>query len=160
MAQQGSNTHDPQTRRRARERAVQFLFGLDFTLYEWESAIEDFWAENPSKPGVRQYADYLIEGVIDHREALDTEIAASLDNWNPDRVGRIERNIIRIALFEIRYGLNMPPNVAINEAIEVAKRYGADEAPRFVNGVLDRLRKGRGAQTSEKDEDELGMDAP
>jgi N utilization substance protein B len=128
-------------RRRARERALQFLFGLDFTLYEWQEALEDFWTVNPAGPGVRQYARKLICGVKDHQEALDEEIRGALENWTPSRLGYVERNVLRIGLFEMRHVQDVPQNVAINEAVEVAKTYGTDEAPRFINGVLDRLKE-------------------
>ncbi|GMU93966.1 MAG: hypothetical protein AMXMBFR4_30240 [Candidatus Hydrogenedentota bacterium] len=130
----------PEIRRRARERAMQFLFGIDFTSYEWRDAIERFWRDNPSKNSVRSYADSLIQGVMDHRAELDERISSALDKWAPDRVGRVERNVLRIALFEMCYKGDVPRAVAINEAIEVAKQYGADDAGRFVNGVLDRIK--------------------
>lgn len=135
----------PQVRRRARERAVQFLFGLDFTNYEWDSAITDFWAVNPSRPSVREYAEELVRGVITRREDLDQAIASAVEHWAPERVGCLERNVLRIALYEMRYAPDVPQNVAINEAVEVAKRYGSDDAPRFVNGVLDRLKEDGGS---------------
>ncbi|MCC6698608.1 MAG: transcription antitermination factor NusB [Candidatus Hydrogenedentes bacterium] len=131
----------PKMRRSARERAVQFLFGLDFTEYNWHDAIEDFWHVNQSRPGVKDYAETLIGGVIEHRPKLDELIAANLDKWTPDRVGRVERNVMRVALFEILYRPDVPRAVAINEAIEVAKRYGADDSARFINGVLDRIKE-------------------
>jgi transcription antitermination protein NusB len=128
-------------RRRARERAMQFLFGLEFTAYDWRESLESFWVNSPSKAGVKAYADALIEGVMERREELDAMIAEAAENWAADRIGRIERNVIRVALFEIRHGQDVPPNVAINEALEVAKLYGADDSPRFVNGILDRLKQ-------------------
>lgn len=133
-------------RRRARERAVQYLFGLEFTGHDWRSSLDGFWETNPARPGVKKYARELIEGVHANLDALDEAIAAALQHWTPDRVGRIERSILRIALYEMRYAEDVPLNVAINEAIEVAKRYGGEDAPRFVNGVLDRL-KNRDANT-------------
>jgi len=129
-------------RRRARECALQFLFGLDFTGYAWEDAVEGFWSLAPSRQGVRQYAQSLITGVCTNREALDADIDDAVQKWSPDRVGRIERNILRIALYEMRHAKDVPTTVAINEAIELAKMYAVDEAPRFINGVLDRLREG------------------
>lgn len=131
----------PNVRRRARERAVQFLFGLDFTCYDWREAIEDFWRVNPSRPGVRDYAEKLIAGVIDQRGDLDELIAGSLESWSPDRIGRVERNVLRVALWEMRNAGDVPRAVAINEAIEVAKRFGTDDAPRFINGILDRIKE-------------------
>lgn len=135
-------TANPQMRRRARERAVQFLFGLDFTRYDWQTAIEDFWAANPVRPTVKHYAEMLIEGVMTHREEIDRAIAEAVEHWTPERVGRIERNVLRIAVFEMRHRPDVPRTVAISEAIEVAKRYGAEDAPRFINGVLDRIGNG------------------
>ncbi|GMW00608.1 MAG: hypothetical protein AMXMBFR84_17450 [Candidatus Hydrogenedentota bacterium] len=132
-------TINPKQRRIARERALQFLFGLDFTAYEWLAAIDAFWRENPSKPSVREYAETLIRGVFEYRVELDTAIDSALTGWTPERVARVERNILRVALYEIRHVAGMPTKVAINEAVEVAKRFGADDAPRFVNAVLDRL---------------------
>jgi N utilization substance protein B len=129
-------------RHRARERALQFLFGLDFTGYDWKDALEGFWRSKPTRPSVERYADRLIKGVCEERESLDQSITEALMNWSPDRVGRVEWNILRIALYEMRNREDVPPSVAINEAIEVAKTFGADESPRFINGVLDRLRRG------------------
>jgi len=132
---------DPRIRRKARERALQFLFGLDFTHNPWESAAAIFWEIEPTRPSVRHYAMTLIRGVCEQRELLDEAIAAALQHWSPERVGHVERNIIRIALYEMRNAEDVPPAVAINEAIELAKAFGADDAPRFVNGILDRLRQ-------------------
>ena len=136
------------SRRSGRECAVQFLYGLDFTEYDWESALDDFWASMAWVPDdcaavsedARAYALQLIEGIMQHRDALDAEITGALANWVPERVGRIERNILRVALFELRHAPDVPEKVAMNEAIEIAKRFGNDEAPRFINGVLDRLK--------------------
>ena len=135
-------------RRSARECAVQFLYGLDFTEYDWESALDDFWASMTGAPDdcaavgseARAYAAKLIEGIMQHRAALDTEITGALANWAPERVGRIERNILRVALFELRHASDVPQKAVINEAIEIAKRFGNNEAPRFINGGLDRLK--------------------
>ncbi len=129
----------PKIRRAARERALQFLFGLDFTAYDWESVLDAFWLDNPSKPQVTEYAGMLIKGVMTRREELDEAIIGAIENWNPERVGKIERNVLRLALFEARHCDDVPPKVAVNEAIEITKRFGSEEAPRFINGVLDRL---------------------
>jgi len=132
---------NPRARRRSRERALQFLFGLEFTQYAWEDVIDGFWDGCPVRPSVKSYAQKLICGVSEHREELDARIMAALDNWNPERIGRIEYTLLRIALYEMLYMEDVPMPVAIDEAIEIAKQYGAEEAPRFVNGVLDRLSK-------------------
>lgn len=132
---------DPRMRRKARERAVQFLFSLAFTQYDWHDALDGFWEMNPTRPSIRRYAERLIRGVSEFLMELDAEIAAALENWNPERVGNVERAALRVALFEMRHVEDVPPSVAINESIEIVKLYGAEDAPRFVNGVLDRLKR-------------------
>lgn len=116
------------------------MFGLEFTRYDWQSAIEEFWDDQPARPAVRSYAETLIRGVAENIAELDDAIRSAVENWNPDRIGHIERNILRIALYEMRHTPDVPGKVAINEAIELAKRFAADEATRFINGVLDRLK--------------------
>jgi transcription antitermination factor NusB len=90
---------------------------------------------------VKAYAEELAVGIFDNVYDLDEEIIGALDHWQPDRVGRIERCLLRIALYEIRHAKDVPPVVAINEAIDLAKEYIGEDAPRFINGVLDRLKK-------------------
>lgn len=120
---------------------MQCLFGIDFTGIDPDEALAAFWEATPARASVRGYAETLVRGVTAHRDALDEAINGALDNWSPERVGRIERNAIRVALFEMRHLNDVPHGVAVNEAIEVAKRFGADDAPRFVNAVLDRLKQ-------------------
>lgn len=140
---------NPQVRRRGRERALQFLFSLDFTGYAYEDKLEEFWVINPVKPGAMQYAEKLIHGVCANQDALDEEIATALVNWTPDRIGHIERASLRIALYEMRHCGDVPDAVAINEALEVVKIFGSDDAPKFINGVLDRLKRKTGSPASQ-----------
>lgn len=133
-------SESPQQRRKARRRALEFLFSIEFTQYEWEDALELFWETFETKPVVRAYAKKLIAGIIIRRTNLDEHIDGALTNWTPERVGKIERNILRVAVYEIAYTDDVPLKVAINEAIEVAKAYGSDESPGFVNAVLDKLK--------------------
>ena len=129
----------PRARRKARCRALELLFGLEFTRDEWRGALAAFWKTFETKESVREYTEILVEGVFDRREDLDEYIDAALKGWTPERVGRIERNVLRIAVFEMGFVDDVPPKVAINEAIELAKSYGTDESPGFVNAVLDRI---------------------
>lgn len=131
----------PHIRRRARECVLQFLYAWDITREDPESALEAFWSITSAKPASRNYAEKLIHLYTMNHESLDAEIAGVIENWSPQRVGRIEQAAIRMAYTEMKLMPDVPPTVAINEAIEVTKRYGSDEAPSFVNGVLDRLRK-------------------
>lgn len=130
-----------EVRHQGRERAMQLLFALDYTEEDWREVCAKFWVSFPAKPGVKKYAEQLVTGIYDHLYDLDDEIVDALDHWLPDRVGRIERSLLRIALYEIRHGKDVPPAVAINEAIDLAKEYIGEDAPRFINGVLDRLKK-------------------
>lgn len=129
-----------QARRRGRARALEFLFGLSFTDADWREALVLFWETFLTREAAREYAEILIDGVCEYRVELDAAIDGALRGWTPERVGRIERNILRIALFEIWLQTDVPARVAINEAIELAKAYGTDESPGFVNAVLDRLK--------------------
>ncbi len=126
-------------RRKARSRALELLFGLEFTQDEWRGALAAFWKTFEAKESVREYTEILVAGVFEHREELDESVDSALKGWTPERVGRIERNVLRIAVFEMGFVDDGPPKVAINEAIELAKSYGTDESPGFVNAVLDRI---------------------
>lgn len=119
---------------------MQFLFGLDFTGYDWAEVLDEFWEHRDITPGAKAYAEHLVEGVMRRRDAIDAALTGALENWSPGRVSPVERNVLRVAIYEMLCSDDVPAAVAINEAIEIARRYGADEAPRFVNGVLDRLR--------------------
>lgn len=130
----------PQQRRKSRRRALEFLFSIEFTQYDWEEALAPFWETFETKPVVREYAQKLIKGVAFNRDDIDGHIDGALTNWTPGRVGKIERNILRVAIFEIAYTDDVPVKVAMNEAIEIAKAYGSDDSAGFVNAVLDRLR--------------------
>ena len=130
----------PRARRKARCRALELLFGLEFTRDEWRGALAAFWKTFETKESVRKYTEILVEGVFDRRAELDEYIDSALKGWTPERVGRIERNVLRIAVFEMISVDDVPPKVAINEAIELAKSYCSDESPGFVNAVLDRIK--------------------
>lgn len=127
-------------RRKARARALEYLFGLEFTGSDWKTGLPRFWEKHETKPQVRQYAETLVEGVASRKDALDGHIRSALTNWSWDRVDPVERTALRIALYEMACRNDVPPAVAISEAIEIARMYGGDESPRFVNGVLDKLK--------------------
>ena len=90
------------------------------------------------------FAQTLLEGVIQHRDAIDTAISKHVRNWSMDRLSVVDRNVLRIAVFELLYLDDIPPAVTINEAIEIAKQFGDDESGGFVNGILDGLSKSLG----------------
>ncbi|HOV33983.1 MAG TPA: transcription antitermination factor NusB [Candidatus Hydrogenedens sp.] len=126
-------------RRKSRITALQFLFGLEFRPFDGEEELKDFWKNNPNRKSVRNYAETLIQGVIEKQEEIDEIIKKSLKRWNWERVGHIERVIIKIATYEAGIATLVSPRIAISEAVELAKIFGTEDAPRFVNGVLDRV---------------------
>ena len=132
---------NPRLRHQARLRAVQFLYSLELTRYDLDEALPEFWEHHPARPSVRDYAEDLIRGALTNRTELDAEIQANLRNWSFERLGRVERNILRVALYELLNRPDVPRRVVINEAIELAKEMGAEDSPRFINGVLDRLKR-------------------
>lgn len=123
---------------------MQFLFSVSITNYDWEEVLDDFWEGNPSRPNVRRYGDYLIHGVTKNIGKIEDTLIAALKGWRPERVGKVEWSILLVAAFEILLADDVPPKVAIDEAIELAKRYAAPEAATFINGVLDRVMHGKG----------------
>ena len=126
-------------RRQAREVAVQSIYMCDF-LGRWEFDLVQFVLTHFGITGnTRPYAEILSLGVIEHLSEIDSQITRSSEHWSMSRMGRVDRAILRIAAFEIMCLPDVPKSVAINEAIEIAKRFGSDESPNFINGVLDRL---------------------
>ena len=128
-------------RRQAREWALQFLFQRDFNAGDLEEALEDFWGEKRPAPRARSFTEDIIRGVECHRAKLDGKIAGYAAHWDPKRMGGVERNVMRIALYEMTCRDDVPPVVSIDEAVEIAKMYSSNESGKFVNGILDRARK-------------------
>jgi transcription antitermination protein NusB len=133
-------------RREGREAALQFLFSHDLNTRLDDRDAEAFWVLRRTSPSVRAFAEELIAGVGAQQEKLDLLIAPALDNFDIERVSAVERNILRIAVFEMLNLQEIPAAVTINEAIEIAKRFGGNESGRFINGVLDRIRRDREAR--------------
>ena len=126
-------------RRQSREAAVQAVFMCDF-LSKWELEHMIFCFDHfGTTKSVRAYAEALARGVIENLQSIDSKITCSSEHWSITRMGRVDRAILRVAAYELICLPDVPRSVAINEAIEIAKRFGADESPNFVNGVLDRL---------------------
>ena len=126
-------------RRQAREAAIQVLYMCDF-LQCWDLVQVVFAYDHFGiTDEVRPYSEILAQGVIENLSDIDSNITRSSEHWSIGRMGKVDRAIIRMAAFELLYLPDVPKSVAINEAIEIAKRFGSDESPNFVNGVLDRL---------------------
>jgi len=100
----------------------------------------DDWQRAPE--GVQRFADELFDGTLEHLEEIDKRLSRQMANWKLDRLAAVDRNILRVAMFELLFRMETPAPVVIDEAIEVAKRFGAEDSGRFVNGVLDGFVKG------------------
>ncbi len=135
-------------RRRARELTLQFLYQYD-TLKEFspnslilEEVTELFWTtkEISLEDEARTFANSLVVGVCENMNGIDSIINRYSQHWRLSRMSKIDRNILRMAIYELAYLMNIPPPVTINEAVELAKKYGTEESGAFVNGILDRIR--------------------
>ena len=128
-------------RRRAREAAVQYHFWRDLQHGEGPDKIAEFWEFCPAPERVREFAQPLIEGMVVHLPDIDERIRRYCENYEFRRISPVDRNVLRLAIYEMLYRDDIPPVVSINEAIELAKAYGGADSGRFVNGILDRIRK-------------------
>lgn len=129
-------------RRDAREAAVQFLYQVDtHKPEEIEPALAEFWKQSDVKQNVRDFANDLLRGTLAKKTEIDTKIASLADNWDFARLAVVDRNILRLALYEMLFRPEIPPVVSINEAIEIAKKFSTAESGKFVNGLLDRVKK-------------------
>ena len=127
-------------RREGREVAVQFLVFCDLNQGSGTGSAESFWELRPASKSIREFALDLVEGVLRHRVETDERIGRYAENYELHRLAVVDRNILRLAIYEMLHRNDIPPVVSINEAIEIAKRFGTEESSRFVNGILDRVK--------------------
>ena len=126
----------------ARECALKILYQADVTRRPIDAAAQAFWLdEEESDSEVKVFANRLALGIRDHLEAINEKISMYATNWQLKRMAVIDRNVLRIGLYELKYASDIPPKVAINEAVELAKKYGDLESSKFVNGILDKIHK-------------------
>jgi N utilization substance protein B len=130
-------------RSRAREVALQLLFQRDFNPRVPRADQERFAAERLRDPDLTSFCVGLYDGVLAHAGEIDGKITAAAENWRLPRMAAVDRNVLRLGAFELLFSPETPPGVALDEAIEIARRYGSADSPAFVNGVLDRIRKER-----------------
>jgi N utilization substance protein B len=139
-------------RRKAREFALQVLYQIDLTKMETDAALDLFCKHFEAGKKSMPYARRLVQGVAGRKQEINAMIASHAENWRPERMSVIDRNILRLALYELCFEDEVPARVVINEAIEVAKRFGNEESGPFINGILDAIRK----TTIETGEKEIG----
>ena len=123
----------------AREAALQMLYALEAGEGPAERVIREYWREMPGDAKDRLYADAIVAGVARHLERLDERIGSASENWRLERMTRVDRNVLRLATWEILEQPDVPRAVLIDEAVEIAKRFGTAESGAFVNGVLTRV---------------------
>jgi N utilization substance protein B len=128
-------------RRDAREAAVQYLYQREMQGDQSDQALEEFYEMRGLSPSGRRFCDELLQGWMQHREEIDEVIAKNARNFEFNRLSAVDRNVLRIACHEILFRSDIPAPVAINEAIEIAKKYSTEDSGKFVNGVLDNIRK-------------------
>lgn len=122
---------------------MQYLYShdiqgvIDFT----DEALGEFWEIRQAKSFAREFTEELLRGIEEFRQQIDEVIAEKLENFAFQRLTVVDRNILRLGTYEIKFADHIPPQAAINEAIEIAKRFGTDESPKFVNGILDKILK-------------------
>lgn len=117
------------------------LFQIDMAGGVPAEVYPHFWKEHETELTVREFAQGLVEGVMREREALDRVISGSVDNWRIERMAVVDRNILRVAVYDLAWLPDTPSAVVLDEAIEVGKKYGSEQSGSFINGILDSVRK-------------------
>jgi N utilization substance protein B len=133
------------TRRRARELALQLLYQFELTEASPEEMQSGFDEWRNASDNVREFADNLLRGTLDRLAEIDEELGNQTTHWRLERLAAVDRNILRLAIFELIFETDTPHAVVIDEAIEIAKKFGSKDSGRFVNGVLDGFVKRRAA---------------
>ena len=129
-------------RTKARENALKILYAIDITGDPPKECIDKYWRDNEENDvEVKTFANSLVLGTYNKQKEIDKMISERATNWQLDRMAVIDRNILRFAAYELLFAEEIPPKVTINEAIDIAKRYGDSESGKFINGVLDKINK-------------------
>jgi N utilization substance protein B len=126
-------------RRKAREIALQVLYGLNFENIDAQKALDLFWSNFVAPKAAKEFAAFLVQGTCEHKEELDKLIAGCSDNWSLGRMSKVDINILRLAVFEFLYCEDIPPKVTLNEAVDLGKTFGSENSGSFINGILDAL---------------------
>ena len=126
-------------RRSGREAALQMLFQMEASGASADDTVALFWKCFEGEPEGRAYADEAVRGVAENLAAIDARISEASTHWRIERMGRVDRNLLRLGTWELSHRADVPRAVVLDEAVELAKSYGTDESSAFVNGVLDRI---------------------
>ena len=126
-------------RRKAREIALQVLYGLNFVNVDVQEALDLFWGNFVAPKSAKDFAAFLVQGTYEHKKELDKLIAGCSDNWSLGRMSKVDINILRLAVFEFLYCDDIPPKVTLNEAVDLGKTFGSENSGSFINGILDAL---------------------
>ena len=130
-------------RRQAREYALQILYQIEQSGLELNDVIPLFWNDLHVEPEIREFAERLVKGVCERRDEIDKKLAAHSEHWKLDRMTRIDKSLLRLAVFEMFWCEDIPEKVTINEAVDLGKIYGTEDSGAFINGILDALLKGK-----------------
>jgi N utilization substance protein B len=126
-------------RREGRELALTYLYQLDLGVESTETVQEQIARDRSYSAKVRAFAQELVQGVWRHRAEVDALISAHLTHWKLERLTRTDRGLLRLAVYEMKFNPEVPEKVALNEAVEIGKKFGGEESSRFLNGVLDAI---------------------
>lgn len=126
-------------RRKAREYALQVLYAIDLNPTPVDEFFKSFWELNKSRPEIMDYSMGLVHGTVDKKKEIDSLISKHSSNWKVGRMAVTDRNILRLATYELLEEPGVPAKVIINEAIEIARKFGTTDSATFVNGVLDSI---------------------
>ena len=127
-------------RRAARECALQMMYELDVGKHSMDEILRTYWLMNEHPPKVREFAELLFRGTVKQLKEIDAVIQQHTKNWRLGRMAAVDRNVIRLAVFEFLSGGKTPETVVINEALEVARKFSTQESAQFVNGILDSIK--------------------
>jgi len=129
-------------RRRAREHALKILYMADMRGEISPFLIDEYWLINSNvEEEVKKFTEKIVKGVFENIKEIDKKISSAILNWDFNRLCLVDRNILRIGTYEIIFADDIPPVVSINEALEIAKKYGIDDSPKFINGVLHKIKE-------------------
>jgi len=128
-------------RTQAREYALQILYQIDVRNDPEDKILVDFWKNIETEPEVSDFAAKLVIGTIRNKKKIDEMISKYASNWKMSRMAVIDRNVLRMAAYELLFCEDIPPKVSINEAVDLAKKFGDTESGKFVNGILDKINK-------------------